>query len=150
MKKFCFGIFLVIVFALSGCTLIKEPSFSATASFDSQEISSKSENSSLDMERNNVVDLPNELYQVDHSAYADLLRYDFSIEEKMQFTIITEVIAGNFSLGIEDRNSKDYVYDMKEFQSETDSVTLEKGKYSIETRKSEFTGSYSIKGTPAK
>lgn len=142
----CFSLALILV--LSGCTHKDEPLSSVTSSSASQNNYLEADSNASSLESKDVVNLPDELYQVDQSAYAKYLRYDFTVEKKTAMTIKVEVIAGQISFGIKDKDSENYFYDIKEFQTETDSVTLEKGAYSIVLQKIDFTGSYSVKGTP--
>lgn len=148
MKKIVICLTLALMLVLGGCTQINQLPSSETANSGSEDISPATEITIPNMEKNSVVNLPSQLYQADQSAYAKFLRHDFKVEEKTELTITAEVTSGNLSLGIEDKDSQKYVFDMKDFQSETDSITLEKGRYTIVIEKSEFTGRYYIKGTP--
>jgi len=63
-------------------------------------------------------------------------------------TITVETLSGDFNLGIQNKDSKVFVYDMKNFQSGTDNVILEPGNYSIIIKESMHYGSYHITGNP--
>ena len=95
-----------------------------------------------------IVNLPDELYHTDESTYANNLRYDFIVKKQTNLTITVETLSGDFNLGIQDKDSKDFVYEMKNFQSGTDIVILEPGNYSIIIKESKHYGSYHIVGNP--
>ncbi len=78
--------------------------------------------------------------------------YDFTIKETTEFSITVETEAGDFNLGIKNKDSNDYVYEMKEFQAETeaDSAVLEPGNYRIVINERFHYGSYHIVGSPSK
>lgn len=157
-----FAVVMLILFSLAGCTNkdndedIISPSPLVTETPNMQD--SSEEKNALDEDNSNteikddeikkIVDLPNELYKSDKSVSAVELRYDFIVTEKTEFTIIIAIDSGEFKLGIKNKDSKVFLYPMKEFKSETDTVTLEKGNYSVVIRKNQFTGSYHITGVP--
>ena len=71
-----------------------------------------------------IWDLPKELYKIENSAYAQPLRYDFIVWNNTEFNITVSNESGDFKLGIKDKDTKDFVYPMKEYQSGSDTVTL--------------------------
>ena len=93
-----------------------------------------------------IVNLPDELYQMNESTYANNLRYDFIVKKRTDLTISVETLAGDFNLGIQDKDSKIFVYEMRNFQTDTDNVILEPGTYSIIIKESKHYGSYLIIG----
>ena len=130
------------MFILVGCT--------TNEYIDKSTLSEVETNALKDNTINNneeILDLPKELYKIENSAYAQPLRYDFKVADNTEFTITVSNESGDFKLGIKDKDTKDFVYPMKEYQSGTDTVTLTKGNYSIIITEREFTGSYHIIGT---
>ncbi len=99
-----------------------------------------------------IVNLPEELYHTNASASAYMLCYDFTIKETTELSITVETESGDFNLGIKNKDSNDYVYEMKEFQAETetDSAVLEPGNYRIVINQRFHYGSYHILGSPSK
>lgn len=130
------------MFILVGCASSESIDKS---SFSEVETDTSKENTINNNEE--ILDLPKELYRIENSAYAQPLRYDFVVADDTEFTITVSRESGDFKLGIKDRDTKDFVYPMKEYQSGSDTVTLTKGNYSIIITERNFTGSYHIIGT---
>lgn len=142
MKRICIFLIINLMFILVGCT--------TNEYIDKSTLSEVETNALKDNTINNneeILDLPKELYKIENSAYAQPLRYDFKVADNTEFTITVSNESGDFKLGIKDKDTKDFVYPMKEYQSGTDTVTLTKGNYSIIITEREFTGSYHIIGT---
>lgn len=99
-----------------------------------------------------IVNLPDELYVANNSAFSYMLCYDFTVKETTELSITVETESGNFNLGIQNTDLDNYVYEMKEFQAktETDSTILEPGNYRIIINQSFHYGSYHLVGTPSK
>jgi beta-lactamase regulating signal transducer with metallopeptidase domain len=111
----------------------------------------------IDAEDNNnifedIINLPDELYIANNSASSYMLCYDFMVKETTELSITVETESGNFNLGIKNKDSDNYVYEMKEFQAktETDSSILEPGNYRIIINQSFHYGSYHLVGSPSK
>ena len=142
MKRICIFLIINLMFILVGCT--------TNEYIDKSTLSEVETNALKDNTINNneeILDLPKELYKIENSAYAQPLRYDFKVADNTEFTITVSNESGDFKLGIKDKDTKDFVYPMKEYQSGTDTVTLTKGNYSIIITERNFTGSYHIIGT---
>lgn len=142
MKRICIFLIINLMFILVGCT--------TSEYIDKSTLSEVETNALKDNTINNneeILDLPKELYKIENSAYAQPLRYDFKVADNTEFIITVSNESGDFKLGIKDKDTKDFVYPMKEYQSGTDTVTLTKGNYSIIITEREFTGSYHIIGT---
>lgn len=142
MKRICMFLIINLMFILVGCATSESIDKS---SFTNVETNNSKENTSNINEE--ILDLPKELYQIENSAYAQPLRYDFIVAADTEFTITVSNESGDFKLGIKDKDTKDFVYPMKEYQSGSDTVTLTKGNYSVIITERNFTGSYHIIGT---
>lgn len=114
------------MFLLVGCTTNE---YIDKSTFSEVETNTLKDNTINNNEE--ILDLPKELYKIENSAYAQSLRYDFIVSDNTEFTITVSNESGDFKLGIKDKNTKDFVYPMKEYQSGSDTVTLTKGNYSI-------------------
>ncbi len=139
-KRLASGLVFAMVF-LTGCSYYSSSPSSTAVQSETAAISEAAPETEVE-----IVDLPAELYQEAVSAYANYLGYDFSVPEKMEFTIAVQVDAGDFSLGIKTKGTDDFVYPMKEFGTETDTVTLEAGDYTIVIEETKYTGNYRVTG----
>ena len=142
MKRICIFLIINLMFILVGCTTSEYINKSTFSEVETNILKDNTVNNNEE-----ILDLPKELYKIENSAYAQPLRYDFKVADNTEFTITVSNESGDFKLGIKDKDTKDFVYPMKEYQSGTDTVTLTKGNYSIIITEREFTGSYHIIGT---
>ena len=107
------------MFLLVGCTTSE---YIDKSTFSEVETNTLKDNTINNNEE--ILDLPKELYKTENSAYAQPLRYDFIVSDNTEFTITVSNESGDFKLGIKDKDTKDFVYPMKEYQSGSDTVTL--------------------------
>ncbi|MBE5981855.1 MAG: hypothetical protein E7248_00945 [Paenibacillaceae bacterium] len=142
MKRICIFLIINLMFILVGCTTSEYIDKSTFSEVESNTLKDNTINNNEE-----ILDLPKELYKIENSAYAQPLRYDFIVADNTEFTITVSNESGDFKLGIKDKDTKDFVYPMKEYQSGSDTVTLTKGNYSIIVTERKFTGSYHIIGT---
>lgn len=99
-----------------------------------------------------IVDLPNELYREapEHEdktrgMSAGVLSYDFSVEETTLMDIEVENLSGVLELGIR-KAVGGWAYDQRPWDSESDSVELEPGRYTVVIHAETFQGSYHLTG----
>ena len=142
MKRICIFLIINLMFILVGCTTSEYINKSTFSEVETNILKDNTVNNNEE-----ILDLPKELYKIENSAYAQPLRYDFIVADNTKFTITISNESGDFKLGIKDKDTKDFVYPMKEYQSGSDTVTLTKGNYSIIIAERKFTGSYHIIGT---
>ena len=100
----------------------------------------------VEMTESFIFNLPEELYRENNSTYSDTLGYEMILKDPMTFDITVKTSSGSFSLGIKDKSSKEFVFDMKEFTTETATVCLELGEYDIIIKEIGHSGSYHIIG----
>lgn len=142
MKRIYVVLVINLMFTLAGCTTSE---YTDMTPLSAVETNSSEENTNNSNEE--ILNLPKELYMIENSAYAQPLSHDFAITEDTEFTIAVSNESGDFELGIKNKDTKEFVYPMKEYQSGSHTVTLAKGNYSIIITEKEFTGSYHIIGT---
>lgn len=119
MKRICIFLIINLMFLLVGCTT---SGYIDKSTFSEVETNTLKDNTISNNEE--ILDLPKELYKIESSAYAQPLRYDFIVSDNTEFTITLSNESGDFKLGIKDKDTKDFVYPMKEYQSGSDTVTL--------------------------
>ena len=119
MKRICIFLIINLMFLLVGCTTSE---YIDKSTFSEVETNTLKDNTINNNEE--ILDLPKELYKTENSAYAQPLRYDFIVSDNTEFTITVSNESGDFKLGIKDKDTKDFVYPMKEYQSGSDTVTL--------------------------
>lgn len=101
----------------------------------------------------NSLNMPKELYIPANKRTSKATYHDFSVDRSMDFTISVELESGTIKLGIfarpdltNNRENMISVYDIREWGSEVDSVSLEPGNYAVKVETQQFTGSYHIIG----
>lgn len=150
MKKGSLALAVCAVFLLSGChfdpLVLLEPAPGTTAQV--------SESPSPSSEK--ILNLPEELY-VECPEYdsrneglsALRLSYAFAVTVPMELTLTVEQKNGTISLGIQPESGNDYVYEKREFTSESDTVRLEPDSYRLVVSAKNFQGSYAVSGVAA-
>ena len=99
-----------------------------------------------------IVDLPNELYRAvpEHDdkslgMSAGVLSYDFAVQDTTRMDMDVENLSGVLELGIR-RAVGGWAYDQRPWDSESDSVELEPGRYTVVIHAEAFQGSYHLTG----
>lgn len=148
MKKISIILSLLLILCLfSSCSPEKETasSFPNTSTDQSPSISSPS------AEQEDVIALPDHLYQTTKMQSSSSLRYDFKITQPTSLHLNVSTQSGKMSIGVRDKKSGSYVLDLTECTQDSchQIVALEQpGQYSIVIQAANHTGSYEVIGTP--
>lgn len=84
-----------------------------------------------------IENLPEELYIArdfdtdNKSLSAHYLGYGFSIESKTEFSIAAEIVLGELSLSIKNKDNDEVLFKEENIKTIDDSLTLEEGSYSV-------------------